>query len=365
VFVGVPRVFQKIYDRVQQTIQESLWHRRKLFNYAYQTKVEAMAKNEATPWLDSLVFAKIRARLGGRIRLIVSGSAPLSPTLQQFERVCFCCPVIQGYGLSETCAVTTVQLDQDQTLGHVGPPVPSNEVKLISVPEMNYTPDDKPFPRGEIAIRGINVFVGYYKDPERTQEAFTEDGFFKTGDIGQWNKDGTLSIIDRKKNIFKLAQGEYVAAEKLEGIYVRSKYIAQVFVYGDSLQNYLVSVIVPEAETVIPWAKANNLLPNGNYTMATLCADERVRRLIQAELAEEAAKAGLNGFELMKDFWLEPLEFSLENQLITPTFKLVRTKLKARYQNEIQQMYMRSGPTGNGPVEVKVKKEKKEKKAKL
>lgn len=180
--------------------------------------------------------------------------------------------VVQGYGLSETCAVTAVS---DRSLwgraaGHVGFPAPENELVLESVPDMNYSVDDLPCPRGEVCqsvcddlkvlndkkifqilIRGPNVFGGYsfalcvkrlfltffhryFREPGKTAEVMTADGFFCTGDIGQWNPDGTLSIIDRKKNIFKLAQGEYIAVEKLEQLYVRSPYVAQIWVYGNS-----------------------------------------------------------------------------------------------------------------------------------
>eukprot|EP01090_Pellita_catalonica_P017049 TRINITY_DN5064_c0_g1_i3.p1 TRINITY_DN5064_c0_g1~~TRINITY_DN5064_c0_g1_i3.p1 ORF type:complete len:440 (+),score=72.37 TRINITY_DN5064_c0_g1_i3:735-2054(+) len=343
VLVGVPRVFQKVYDRVQETVRQAFWHRRKLFSYAYQTKVEAMAEGLSTPWLDSLVFSKIRARLGGRIRIIVSGSAPLSATLGEFLRVCFCCPVIQGYGLSETCATGTIQDITDPTNGNVGFPATCNEIKLISVPEMGYNVEDE-LARGEICIRGPNVFGGYYRNEEKTKEAFTEDGFFKTGDVGRWNADGSLSIIDRKKNIFKLSQGEYVAAEKLEGVFGRNRFIGQIYVYGDSERSYLVAIIVPEEEYIVPWAKDKGI-PEGERTMASLCKNAKVRALISEQLALEAKEEELRGFELIKDFFLFEEEFSQKNKLITPTFKLKRNNLKKKFANEIQQMYQQKPKT--------------------
>jgi long-chain acyl-CoA synthetase len=249
VFAGVPRVYQKVYDRVNNQVATSNFVRRRLFDYCYQTKRDARraGKLDTVPfWMDAVVFSKIKERLGGRVRLIISGAAPLSAELHEFLELCFCCPVVQGYGLSETCAVSCVS---DESLwgraeGHVGYPAPENEIVLESVPDMNYTVRDHPLARGEILIRGPNVFAGYYREPEKTAEVFTADGFFRTGDIGQWNANGTLSIIDRKKNIFKLAQGEYVAVEKLEQVYVRSPYIAQIWVYGNSERDQLVAVAV-------------------------------------------------------------------------------------------------------------------------
>jgi len=349
VFVGVPRVFQRIYDRVQETIKESLYHRRKLFEYAYASKLEGLKSGEPSPWLDALVFSKIRARLGGRVRLIISGSAPLSEELQRFLMVCFGCAVIQGYGLSETCACDTVQLPAEcsvYNVGNVGRPTPCNEIKLLSVNDMNYSPLDLPLPRGEIAIRGPNVFAGYYKEEDKTKEVMTEDGFFRTGDIGQWNKDGSLSIIDRKKNIFKLAQGEYVSSEKLEQIYTRIEGVSQIFVYGDSFQNYLVAVVV---------------LEKGKWGELT---EEEVRKKLRVELEEIAKKEKLAGFERIKDFWIEKQEFGVENGLLTPTFKLVRGKLKERYINEIGQMYKRSGVYGSS-FELPIDGKKERKPAKL
>ncbi len=194
VFAGVPRVFQRIYDRVTLMVSQSMWHRRQLFDYAFSTKADALNKGQDSPYLDLLVFSKIRDRLGGRVRMIISGSAPLSPSLHQFLRVCFCCPVLQGYALSETTASATLSDPEDKTFGHVGLPAPCVEIKLDSVPDMDYTVNDVPYPRGEVLIRGPVVFGGYYREPEQTKEAFTDDGWFRTGDIGQWLKDGRLQV---------------------------------------------------------------------------------------------------------------------------------------------------------------------------
>jgi len=320
-----------------QQVSEFPWHRRKLFEYAYSVKCESLKKNEPTPYLDSLVFSKLRAKLGGRVRVLISGSAPLSPSLHEFLEVCFCAPVIQGYGMSETCGAGTIS---DVSLwgkarSHVGYPTPCTEIRLESVPDMNYNINDHPLPRGEICLRGLNIFPGYYKMPEQTKESFTEDGFLKTGDIGQWNIDGTLQIIDRKKNIFKLSQGEYVAAEKIENVYVRSKYVAQIWVYGDSFRNSLVAIVVPDKDVVIPWAKKNL----GVDDFSQICKSSEVNKLILQDFIQYEIEAKLSGFEKVKRIFLTPEEFTPDNELVTPTMKLKRPQLLSKFKPTIELLY--------------------------
>lgn len=149
---------------------------------------------------------------------MITGSAPIGGDVLTFLRAVFCCEILEGFGQTECAAGSTLTFPGDYTTGQVGAPIICNEYKLVDVPEMGYTSRD-PEPRGEICIRGHNVMKGYYKDVEKTRETITEDGWLLTGDIGKISPSGTMAIIDRKKNIFKLAQGEYVAAEKLEVVF--------------------------------------------------------------------------------------------------------------------------------------------------
>ncbi|GLE02600.1 hypothetical protein PINS_up011441 [Pythium insidiosum] len=336
VFVSVPRLFNRVYDKITQGVAAAGGLKKMLFDQAFATKKAALPEGHKTHALwDALVFSKIRMVLGGRVRMMVSGSAPLSAEVKDFLKIVFCCDVLEGYGLSETNAGLTVA-SADMPLGpHVGAPIANMQVRLEDVPEMGYTSNDKPRPRGEVICKGDVVFAGYYKEPEKTAEAIDKDGWFHTGDIGCWNADGTLSIIDRKKNIFKLSQGEYVAAEKVENIYQKSKYVAQIFVYGDSLQSVLVGIAVPDPEVAEAWAASKGR----SKDLKQLVKDPEFLADLMADMERVAKDAQLRGFEFVRKVHLYPDPFSVDAGLITPTFKLKRPQLKAFFQKEIDAMY--------------------------
>ena len=155
---------------------------------------------------------------------MATGSAPISTNVLNFLKVAFCCPILEGYGQTESTAASCVTLPHDSKSGNVGGPLPSIKVRLRDLPDMGYTSRDVPYPRGEICFQGPSVFPGYFKNDEKTREAF-EDGWLMSGDVGEILPNGALRVIDRAKNIFKLAQGEYIAPEKLENIYCESPYV--------------------------------------------------------------------------------------------------------------------------------------------
>ncbi|RHY67446.1 hypothetical protein DYB38_004762, partial [Aphanomyces astaci] len=194
IFVSVPRLFNRVYDKIVQGVTSAGGVKKLMFDYAYATKKQGLADgtNVHALW-DALVFSKIQAVLGGRVELIVSGSAPLAANVKEFLKIAF------SYGLTETSATATLSIPDIPVGAHVGMPQPNVQIRLADVPDMNYTSADLPRPRGEICIRGNNVFLGYYKDAKKSAEVLSADGWFSTGDIGAWNADGTLSIIDRKK----------------------------------------------------------------------------------------------------------------------------------------------------------------------
>ena len=225
---------------------------------------------------------------------------------------------------------------EDNSYGHVGGPCPSIEFKLVDVPDLNYFHYDKPYPRGEICVRGSTVIPGYYKNPEKTAEAIDEDGWLHSGDIGMMVEGNAMKIIDRKKNIFKLSQGEYIAPENLERVYVNCPLVQQIFVHGESLQNHIVAIIVPDQEVVMHFAKENKL-EGDNYDELYNC--EPVRAAIEKQLDDIAKVYKLNGLEKVRNHFLLRKEPFTSDDVLTPTMKLQRHKAAKFFVSEIETLY--------------------------
>ncbi|KAL6607893.1 hypothetical protein ACP70R_040956 [Stipagrostis hirtigluma subsp. patula] len=336
--VGVPRVYERIYEGILKAIAELRPLRRVIFNALYNRKLASMkagySHKTASPFADMLAFRKVKARLGGRIRLLISGGAPLSNEIEEFLRVTTCAYFIQGYGLTETLGPSTVCYIDDMALvGTVGVAATYTEMRLEEVPEMGYDPLGVPS-RGEICIRGKSLFSGYYKNPELTNEAIV-DGWFHTGDIGEMTPDGILKVIDRKKNIFKLSQGEYVAVEYLEKVYGFPPLIEDIWVYGDSFRSNLVAVVNPHEENTMKWAESNGY--KGSF--GEICKLEGLKDYLLKELAAVAQKNKLRGFEYIKGIVLDPIPFDIERDLVTATMKKRRNSMLKYYQSDIDKVY--------------------------
>lgn len=337
-FIAVPRVLSRIYDKVMANVKAASPIKRFLFKMAYNWKRENLkAGRFRSSLFDPLVFNKIRAFLGGNVRIIVTGAAPISSEVLEFTRICFACEVYEGYGQTETCAASLVSLIGDWSTGHVGAPIPSVEVKLVDVPDMNYFASDKPFARGEICVRGYSCFASYYKDAEKTAETIDAEGWVHTGDIGMFDDRGRVRLIDRKKNIFKLAQGEYIAPEKIEMVIAKHEAIAQVFIDGDSLKNSVVAVVVPDFERI---CSVLHVAPS-TATIESVCAMPEAKAYLMKEIGRLGSKgtAELKGFEIPSNIHLEPAAFSIENGLMTDTMKLKRFQAKLHYKEILRGLY--------------------------
>uniref|UniRef100_A0A671N1T3 Arachidonate--CoA ligase n=1 Tax=Sinocyclocheilus anshuiensis TaxID=1608454 RepID=A0A671N1T3_9TELE len=290
IFPVVPRLLNRMFDKIFGQANTPL--KRWLLDFASSRK-EAELKSgvvrKDSMW-DKLIFSKVQASLGGCVRLMITGAAPVSPTVLTFLRAALGCQFYEGYGQTECTAGCTMSLPGDWTAGHVGAPLPCNFVKLVDVAEMNYFAANG---EGEVCVKGPNVFQGYLKDPERTSEAIDKDSWLHTGDVGKWLPNGTLKIIDRKKHIFKLAQGEYIAPEKIENIYIHSDPVAQVFVHGDSLQACLVGILVPDPDFLPGWAKKRGI--EGSYT--EMCKSKELKNAILEDIIRLGKEAGLKSFE--------------------------------------------------------------------
>lgn len=344
IYAGVPKVFQRVMAGINAKFASQPIHIRMLFKVLYSLKFRFLVLGLPTGLFDKILFNKLKDALGGRIKTIVSGGAPLGADCHQFLRVCFCCPVLQGYGLTETAggtAITPISLRQPWE--KVGAPICCSEVKLVSAGK--YSVNHHP-PQGELCVSGPNVALGYYQMPEKTASDFrNEDGeiWFHTGDVGQWNADGTLSIIGRVKDIFKLDGGEYIAPERLETIYSQSKFVANIFVYGNSNQSFIVGVVVPEYGAAKLWAEQNNVqIPDKTdppTVPRSLCNNADFKKAIIADLASLAGSNKLNRYEMLQHIHLDVEPWTADSGLVTAALKNKREQLYDYYQNQINEFY--------------------------
>ncbi|NXU59379.1 ACSL6 ligase, partial [Turnix velox] len=309
IFPVVPRLLNRMYDKIFSQADTSL--KRWILEFAAKRKKaevrNGIIRNDSL-W-DKLFFNKIQVR-------------SLRRGFQVYE----------GYGQTECTAGCTFTTPGDWTSGHVGAPLPCNLIKLKDVEELNYFASKG---EGEICVKGPNVFKGYLKDEEKTTEALDQEGWLHTGDIGKWLPNGTLKIIDRKKHIFKLAQGEYIAPEKIENIYIRSDPVAQIYVHGDSLQAFLVGIVVPDSEVMPGWAKKRGF--DGTYT--ELCKNKELQKAIMEDMVRLGKESGLHSFEQVKAIYIHSDMFSVQNGLLTPTLKAKRPELRDYFKKQIEELY--------------------------
>ncbi|KAF7643604.1 hypothetical protein LDENG_00236620, partial [Lucifuga dentata] len=333
VFPVVPRLLNRMYDKIFGQANTTL--KRWVLGFAYRQKEAELKQGIVrinTIW-DRLIFRRVQASLGGNVRLMITGAAPISPAVLTFLRAALGCQFFEGYGQTECTAGCTLTMPGDWSAGHVGAPLPCNIIKLVDVAEMNYWAVNG---EGEVCVKGPNVFQGYLKDPKKTKETIDADGWVHTGDIGKWLPNGTLKIVDRKKHIFKLAQGEYIAPEKIENIYIRSDAVAQVFIHGDSLQACLVAIVVPDPDFLSDWTKKTVGL-QGSYL--ELCSREEVKAAILKDMLQLGKEGGLKSFEQVKSIYIHTEMFSVQNGLLTPTLKAKRTELRQRFRPQIDELY--------------------------
>ncbi|KAK7004886.1 long-chain-fatty-acid--CoA ligase 5, partial [Biomphalaria glabrata] len=337
-FATVPRVLNRVYDAIMSEVKSS-FIKSTLLRWALASKkkeIDNFIYRKNSFW-DRLVLHKIQNKLGGRIRLVVTGSAPLSVEVLNFVRCALSCVVVEAYGQTESGAGLSSSFPADPIPGSVGPPLPGCHIKLVDIPEMNYYVKDNV---GEICAKADFIMKGYYKEPVLTAEALDEDGWLHTGDVGTWLPNGTLKIVDRKKNIFKLSQGEYIATEKIENIYQRSSFVAQTFVDGNSLKPCLMAIVVPDQIFLNKWTQQNKEFPSD---LKEFCQKKEAKDLVLKDILEQGRLAELKGFEQVKDIYLEWDPFTVENDLLTPTFKNRRPTLRKKYRPIIDELYKKNG----------------------
>ncbi|XP_053996394.1 fatty acid CoA ligase Acsl3 isoform X2 [Hylaeus anthracinus] len=336
---SVPLILDRISKGINEKVKKSGLFRQAIFNFAYEYKLKWTKRGYETPLFDKFIFGAARQVLGGRVRLILCGGAPLSPDTHTQVKICLCVTVTQGYGLTETTSCATVMDAHDRSTGRVGAPTTVCDIRLENWEEAGYRVTDKPYPRGEILIGGKNVSAGYYKLPEKTKEDFfEEDGrqWFRTGDIGECHEDGCIKIIDRKKDLVKLQLGEYVSLGKVEAELKTSPVVENICVYGDAHKTHTVALVVPNHYYLEEIAKNHGIT---NKTFEELCEDPQVEKAILQELIEQAKKCKLQRFEIPGAVKLCSEQWSPDTGLVTAAFKLKRKAVQERYQHEINRMY--------------------------
>lgn len=334
---SVPRIFNKVYDSLNKKAAAAPPLRRGLMNAAFDNAMkrrQLASDGRSSGWVDfkhnlfdKLVFSKVRDLLGGQLRYAFSGGAAISKEVAEFiDNVGI--TVYEGYGLSETSPVATANYPENQRIGSVGKAIPGVEIIIDTAAVDNEMGD-----QGEILVKGPNVMKGYHNLPDKTAEVMREDGAFRTGDLGRKDSEGYLYITGRIKEQYKLENGKYVVPAPLEEQLKLSGYINQVMVFGAN-KLFNVAVIVPDAEAVEGWAKANGV----SGDLAALCKEPKVKELIRGEVDKWSASK-FKGFERIKEFRLIPDEFTTDNDMLTPTLKLKRRNVIKNYQHLLDEMY--------------------------
>ncbi|KAG8640443.1 long chain acyl-CoA synthetase 8 [Manihot esculenta] len=343
---AVPAILDRVRDGVLKKVQEKGGFAKKLFNIVYKRRLAAIEGSWFGAWglermlWDAIVFKSIRDVLGGRIRFILCGGAPLSAESQRFVNICMGAPIAQGYGLTETCAGAAFSGWDDTSVGRVGPPLPCCYIKLVSWEEGGYKISDKPMPRGEIVVGGFCVTRGYFNNKEKTDEVYKVDEkgmrWFYTGDIGRFHPDGCLEIIDRKKDIVKLQHGEYISLGKVEAALMSSNYVDNIMAYADSFKNYCVALVVPSHQALEKWAQQVGIKYRD---FAELCNKDETIAEVQQSLSKVGKAAKLDKFEIPEKIKLLPDPWTPESGLVTAALKIKREQLKSKFKDELQKLY--------------------------
>ncbi|ELP93529.1 long-chain-fatty-acid--CoA ligase, putative [Entamoeba invadens IP1] len=333
VFAAVPRVLQLIYTGVYNILATKPKAVQVAFETAMKIKEGILKVNSEaiTTTFDNIFFKQVTEKFGGNLRVVICAGAPLSQDIAKFFRIVISDGFFVGYGLTETCGMGLSTVFHDGIdLEHVGQPYVSSMVKIRCVPEMGYCTKNE-VPTGEIMIKSTAAFKGYYKEPD--VKVIDEEGFVYTNDIVSVRKDGKVKIVARKNNVFKLSQGEYISAEKVESMMTQCKYIQDVFVYGNSLKNYLIGVVVPNFDSLKLWAKANNKTLG---TKEEICKSKEINEMIVKEMSIVADQTGLKGFEKVRKIVLHDKVFDTAREFITPSMKLKRKNLYDYFKDDIE-----------------------------
>ena len=346
-FASVPRQQNKFYVKIKQILAEVNSFKKMVAQYAFVSKTASQKNGLLTHWLyDSLLFSAIKDILGGNVRLIVTGSAPITKDVLDYLKVCFCCPIIEGYGLTESTGLMFSQHPDDWFSGSCGGIISSLEFKQVSVPEMSYTVKDTDdqgnvTPKGEILVRGHGVVAGYWKDTKLFKANNDEQGWFHTGDIGMIEGPiNSLKIIDRKMNIFKLSSGICIPPDRLENAYKVVEGVIDIFVYGNAIKPYLVAIICVEKELFFTLMKYHRVLKNDVEELTDeLLNGEKIHAYMIKQQNQQADKVMLKPHEKLRKIHLITKSFQ-ELGLVTNSYKLIRNITTNYFERELIKQLM-------------------------
>lgn len=328
--VGVPAVWELIRKGILAKVNSAGSVKQKMFSmgmWSKKNKVPGLAQ-----FSDAVIFKAVKEQTGGRLHFALSGGAPIAKETHEFLRNALV-NILQGYGMTESSAMCAVLTPEFFKYSCVGVPMPSVEIKLRDVPDANYLSTNNP-PQGEVMLRGPSITQGYFKRPDVTAEALTEDGWLCTGDVGQWNADGTLSLIDRKKNLVKLSGGEYIALERLESTYKSCNVVTNVCVHASSEAKQPMAVVFPREDTLRSALSQNGLGNLKDQELEDLCKNKDVVQLVLKELNQVGKGAGFVPMEQLQSVVLVPEELPL-----TAAQKVQRKEVESKYGDEIKKVY--------------------------
>ncbi|KAL4965649.1 long-chain fatty acid-CoA ligase FAA1 [Aspergillus stella-maris] len=339
ILVGVPAVWESVKKGVLNNLNKNNAIVKSLFWGSMSAKNFLMTTgfpgHTLGAWFfDNVIFKKLKDATGGRLRIMMNGGGPVSKETQKFLSMAIA-PMISGYGLTETAAMGALNDPGAWNFNVLGEIPACVEIKLVDFPDAGYFAKNNP-PQGEIWIRGGSVSKEYFKNEEETKKAYAEGGWFMTGDIGEFDHNGHLRIIDRKKNLVKTLNGEYIALEKLESVYRSSPIVANICVYAAEDQDKPVAIIVPVELALKSLAKENGI--EGD-TVETLVHNEKLKGIVLKQLQTAGRASGLKGIEIISGLVLSDEEWTPQNGFMTAAQKLQRKKIVSKHQKEIDQAY--------------------------
>jgi len=354
VMCAVPLVLDRIYKGLQAGIKKKGDFTVKLIEFCYNYRLTWTRRGYRTPIMDKLVFTSLRGIVGGRLRVLLSGGAPLAPDAHDYCRTVLGITLLQGYGLTETCATATIPDQNDFSTGRVGPPLQEVDIKLVNWEEGGYTVSDHQGPRGEIVIGGGHVAKEYYALPDKTDEDFyNEDGkrWFRTGDIGHLYPDGTVKIIDRKKDLVKLQGGEYVSLGKVESLLKIHRLVENLCLYANPEHTLPVCLLVPDQANLQELA---DRMGKGSLSREELCLDSSIKKEVLKIVQKHGADQKLAKFEIPQAVFLVAEPWTPESGLVTAAMKLKRKSIELAFQESISEMYDGNNNNNNAKKSTKV-----------